>query len=158
MHFKSQALILTSALLFSAGCATTGNSSSHPLPGRHAYSIQTLEGQNWVEFDCEKYEHQNPKIGWGTRVRKFYSDQKTFALTLEGAEGFRQIIRLPGCESVRLDGQFPERLFRSFRSQDDQSCASPDARGFLGSDNRSYRCWGSIGEIGYVVEYFYVHE
>jgi len=158
MNFKAHLLVLGTTLMLLSGCATLGDSPNHNLPGRHAYSIETRAGHGWIEFDCERYKHPNPKIGWATRVRTFYSQQRSFALNLERKDGSRQLLRLPGCEDVESDGQFPEMFFASVKNWQDQPCASPEAESFLRSDNRNYRCWGSLDQTGYVAEYFYLSQ
>ena len=147
-------ILATMVVVVFSGCATRGGDFAEVLPGRHAYSIETATGHGWVEFDCESFWHPNKKIGRVTRIRSFYSAQKSFAFRIAQPDGSYNLIRLPDCKDVQLDGKFPARMF-DLKNKTYRACSSPSAEDFLRRNDRSYRCWGSLEDTGFVVEYFY---
>ena len=147
----------TCAVLVIASCSMTGTRAPEPLPGRHAYWVQTIQGYSWVEFSCElAWDHPVWALRGGPRIRQFYSTQRSFKLRFKKVNGSYQTISLPSCERVTHDGRFPDSVFWGRNARISSECVSSDGRAFLETGRDNYRCWGNLEELGYVVEYFYL--
>ena len=150
---------LALALLLITSCSSLGKRSSEPLPGRHAYSISTVQWESWIEFSCEKlWDHPVWALRGASRIRQIYSTRKSLTFHFVRENGARQKVELPGCRDVSSDGRFPERFFSYMKPWRERSCISEDGYAFLNSGDRNYRCWGDVNEDGYMVEYFYIED
>ena len=144
---------------FIASCSMMGARPPEPLPGRHAYSIRTIQGNSWIEFSCElAWDDLAWALRGGPRIRQFYSSQRTFKLRFKRKNGSYQTISLPTCEQVNHDGRFPANAFRGRNSTIASECVSSDGRQFMEGEPQNYRCWGNLDDLGYVVEYFYLSD
>jgi hypothetical protein len=159
MQSRASLLVAACATVALAGCSIVGTRSPEPLPGRHAYSVQTIQGSSWIEFSCElAWDHPVWALRGWPRIREFYSSQRTFKVRFKREDGAFQSISLPSCDQVNHDGRFPARMFSETNASVAAECVTPDGRAFLEAGRNNYRCWGDLDKRGYVVEYFYLSD